>query len=231
MNIVCARWLLLGCVIVALGPAQARGEAYPQETGVTGPLVWNVGGTLLVPLDESADRVDIGGGFAVGLTFNPRILYGVQLEYGLSWASLKTGELANAGVVGDSMLQYFNLNGVVRPFRAGRAVLYLLGGGGLYYRAADVVRIDGVAVAPYCDPFLFYCSAVPVTTGSVIGSRSSWDWGLDAGVGLAFGVGGPVRVYLEARYHYIFGPTFTAAGGQERTADGQYLPITLGARF
>jgi hypothetical protein len=40
-----------------------------------------------------------------------------------------------------------------------------------------------------------------------------------------------VRLYLEARYHYIFGPSFTAADGRKRSADGQYVPITLGIRF
>jgi hypothetical protein len=94
-----------------------------------------------------------------------------------------------------------------------------------------VTRIDGVAVAPYCDPYLFYCSAVPVATGTVIGSRSSWDWGLDAGIGFTYAVAPLVRLYAEVRYHYIFGPSFTDVNGQERTADGQFLPLTLGVRF
>ena len=226
--------LVLGC-LAALAPAQAQ-VAYPQDpyrpdVGVTGPLVWNVGGTLLFPVSDSSKRSDIGGGFTVGLTYNLSEIFGAQFEYSANWSSLKTGGLSNIGIFGNGFLQYFNLNAVVRPFHhMGRSSFYLIGGGGLYYRSATVNRVTGTAIAPVCDPWLYYCSAVPVSTAAVIGSRSSWDWGVDAGLGFAFGLP-PVRLYIESRYHYIFGPTFTDANGARRTADGQYIPLTLGVQF
>lgn len=227
-------WVVLGC-LAALSPAQARGQSQGQEylydTGVTGRLIWNLGGTLAVPLGDSADRVNVGGGFAVGLTYNPKPTFGAQFEYGVDWSTLKTGKLANNGIGGNALLQYFNLNAVLHPVRRGRTGLYLLGGGGLYYRGVDVTRVEGTAIVPYCDPWLFYCSAVPVEASSVLGSRSRWDWGLDAGIGFTFGLAPPIRLYVEMRYHYIFGPTFTAADGSKRSADGQYLPLTLGLQF
>ena len=228
---------VLGCLAV-LAPAQAQVaypppatyDPYPTDTGVTGPLVWNVGGSLLIPVGPSSSRVDVGGGFTVGLTYNFTKILGGQFEYSANWASLKTGSLSNVGIFGNTFLQYFNLNAVVRPGHSGRGGFYLIGGGGLYYRSVSVNRITGTTVAPYCDPWLLYCSAVPVSTAAVIGSRSSWDWGLDGGVGFTFGVP-PVRVYLGSRYHYIFGPSYTASNGSRRSADGQYVPITLGVQF
>jgi opacity protein-like surface antigen len=231
MRTVHVGWVVL-CLMV-LAPVKAAGQygAPPLETGVTGRVVWNIGGTFLIPVAETADRVEMGGGFTVGLTFNPSAVFGVQFEYGANWADLDTGKLQGANVFGNTMLHYFNLNGMIRPARAGPISFYLIGGGGLYYRYVDIARVEGTALVPYCDPWLLICTTVPVTASTLIGSRDSWDWGLDGGVGVTFALAPPVRLYLEARYHYIFGPSFTAADGRKRSADGQYVPITLGIRF
>jgi opacity protein-like surface antigen len=224
-------WIMLGC-LAAFAPAHAVGQGYyDQEAGFVGPLVWNFGGTLAVPLGDSEDRVDVGGGFAVGVTYNANPALGVQFEYGADWASLKTSPRLGADISGNALLQYFNLNAFVRPVRAGRIGMYLVGGGGLYYRRAEVTRFEGTVPAAYCDPWLYFCSTTAVPVSSVLASRSTWDWGLDAGLGFTFAVAPLVRLYIEARYHYIFGPSFTDANGTERSADGQYLPLTLGVRF
>jgi opacity protein-like surface antigen len=223
-----AGFVAVTCLLGA--PALAQDDPFAEETGFVGPLVWNVSGMYNFPLGDSADRVYDGWGLTAGVTFNPNPLWGTQFEYGASWHDLDTGALASQGIVGDAFLQYFDLNLVVRPGRAGRVGLYLIGGGGLYYRSVEVAEITGAAVAPYCDPWLFYCYGVPVAVGTVIGSRNSWDWGLDAGVGVTFGVAEPVRLYVEARYHYIFGPSFDTPSGEE-SADGQYLPLVVGVKF
>ncbi len=220
---------MLGCM-AALAPGLAKGQGY-AEPGVTGPIGWNIGGTIAFPLGDSADRVNVAGGLAAGVTFNFARNFGAQLEYGADWSSLKTGQLQNVGIGGNALLQYFDLNLVFHPTRAGAIGFYLIGGGGLYYRGAEVTKAEGTIIQPYCDPWLYYCSAVPVPVESILGSRSSWDFGLDGGVGMTFAIAPPLRLYLEARYHYIFGPSYTAANGERRAADGQYLPLTLGLRF
>jgi opacity protein-like surface antigen len=230
------RRVYLGAFVIGLlaaaAPAAAQTfQAPEEELGVTGPFGWNFGGTLNVPLSSTADRINVGGGFAAGLTYNVSPYTGLQFEYGGNWSTLKSGKLANNGVSGTASFQYFNLNVVVRPGRAGHVGFYLIGGGGLYYRYAAITKVTGTTIAPYCDPWLYYCSAVPVPATSVLGTRDSWDWGLDAGLGIAFAVAPPIRLYLEARYHYVFGPSFTDSSGVKHTADGQYLPITLGLRF
>jgi hypothetical protein len=222
-------WVWVG--LLTASPGAAWGQTYAPELGVTGPFVWNLGGSVVWPLDDSADRSHTAGGLTVGVTFNPNPVAGLQFEYGANWSNLKTGRLSSAGIGGNGFLQYFDLNLMVRPGRSGRGSFYLIGGGGLYYRVADITKVEGTALAPYCDPYFYYCSVVPVTATSLIGSRNSWDWGLDAGLGVTFGVRPPVGVYLEVRYHYIFGPSYTDFEGAERNADGQYLPVTLGVRF
>jgi hypothetical protein len=172
----------LGCLSGERAAAQEIYDPY-EDPGVTGPFHFHFGGQVAWPLAESADRVDVGWGFAAGVTYAFRPNFGIEFEYGLDWSDLETGKLANAGVVGDALFQYFNVNLLARPARAGRVSLYFVGGGGLYYREAQVTQITGTTVAPYCDPWLYYCSAVPVATGQVIGDRSSWDWARRAGVG------------------------------------------------
>lgn len=217
--------------LMALAPARAQEPTSPYETNLTGPVEWNLGGTLAIPTGPSADRVQVGGGFTLGVTFNAKPAMGIQLEYAVNWSNLENSGPVGTSLEGHTLLQYVDANFIYRPVRGGRSGLYLVGGGGLYYRDVTVTRSQGTTVAPYCDPYLFYCSLVPVEAVSVVGSRSRWDWGLDAGIGYTFGIAPPVRVYLEVRYHYIFGPTFHDASGSERKADGQYVPITLGIRF
>jgi hypothetical protein len=39
-------------------------------------------------------------------------------------------------------------------------------------------------------------------------------------------------VYIEERYHYIWGPTITnSVTNESKKANGQFLPITFGIRF
>jgi hypothetical protein len=69
---------------------------------------------------------------------------------------------------------------------------------------------------------------VPVE--NVVGKRSSTDFGMDFGGGVTFGA----NFFVEARYHYLWGPTIdtSGVGGSEaRKANGQFLPITFGVRF
>ena len=235
MRRVRSEWLVLGCLAL-LAPSRARAQEQAQlappgeETGFAGPIVWNFGGQINVPLADSSRINDVGGGFAVGVTYSPIPLAGLQLEYGVDWAGLKTGPLSTVGIFGHSNFQYFNLNVVVHALNTGGVGLYLVGGGGLYYRSVTVSRTTGTAVVPYCDPWLLYCAATPVSTSAIVGSRHSWDWGVDGGLGFTFAVAPPVRLYVEARYHYIFGPSFNTPTGK-KSANGQFLPITLGVRF
>jgi opacity protein-like surface antigen len=226
--------------LAALGPAAARGQMTTTTTsssglveqGTTGPIVWNLGGTLNVPLSTSGSHQYAGWGFAAGLTYNVAPWGGIQLEYGADWSTLKTGTYAGVqGVGGNTFFQYFNLNLLVRPYHSGPVGLYLVGGGGLYYRRVDVTQVTGTTLAPYCDPWLYYCSVVPVSTASLLGTRSSWNGGLDVGAGVTFALSDTSRLYLEARYHYVFGPSYTAPDGSTRKADGQFLPLTIGVRF
>lgn len=122
--------------------------------------------------------------------------------------------------------------------RAGsRWLLYnlrdLIGGGGVYHRPITVTTPSVGYVPGYCNPYWYVCvqrESVPVNT--VIGNRSSTDFGIDVGGGMTFVVDESVTFYVEARYHYIWGPKVTNPATQESLrANAKFLPITLGFRF
>jgi hypothetical protein len=47
---------------------------------------------------------------------------------------------------------------------------------------------------------------------------------------MQFQVTRSAHVFLESRYHYVFGPSFDTPTGSQK-ATGNYVPISLGVRF
>ena len=82
--------------------------------------------------------------------------------------------------------------------------------------------------ATVCDPYWLICYPAAVSTDAIVGDRSSTDFGFNFGGGLTFGHA--AKFYVEARYHYVWGPKITAAG-TEYSTNAQYFPITFGVRF
>ncbi|XXF77446.1 outer membrane beta-barrel protein [Myxococcaceae bacterium GXIMD 01537] len=218
---------------ISLGVLAFAGPALAQMEAVSTPekrVTFNIGGILSVPIGDTSDRFDLGGGFVAGLAFNFSNVLSVQGEYSLSGYSVKNDVFQASGVDGDHQLQYGDLNAIVNIVPDRAVSFYVLGGGGIYYREVEITQIAGAAVVPYCDPWLFYCVTDVVPVEEVLASRSSTDFGLNGGVGVTVRLGSLVRLYAEARYHYIFGPSFNTPSGS-KNANGQYLPFTLGLRF
>ena len=115
----------------------------------------------------------------------------------------------------------------------GRAKPYIVAGIGVYYRPVKVTTPGAGYVPPYCDPWFYWCypgGLVPVDY--ILGEASSTDFGMDFGGGVDIAMTDSARFYVEARYHYIFGPELKNNAGQSQgKATGQFLPITFGFRF
>ena len=131
---------------------------------------------------------------------------------------------------GDMNMQFGTVSLVVRK-PTGGVRPYMVTGVGIYYRPITVTTPAVGFIPGYCNPYWYYCTPggfVPVE--EVVGERSSTDFGMDIGAGLNFGR----SFFIEARYHYIWGPEVdtTAVGGDySNKANGQFLPITIGFRF
>ena len=110
---------------------------------------------------------------------------------------------------------------------------YVLAGPGLYYRKFEISSYTGDGVI--CDPWVSLCGTYP--PDQVVGSRSGWDLGVNAGVGVGVKLAETAELFIETRYHYVWGPEIDpgiaphpSASGT-RNVNGQYLPVTFGLKF
>jgi len=223
--------ILLGAMVLATVPASAQDYK---------PLEVTIGGGVTFPNSELRDHLGDGYNVIFGVTVNHSSVIGIEGLYsfnglGEKRISIPVSPTPGAPAIptdffGNMNMQYGTVNLVVRK-PEGAVRPYLVAGAGVYYRPIQVTT-PGVGFVPgYCDPWWYVCypgGFVPVE--NVVGERSSTDFGVDVGGGLIFGS----RFFVEARYHYIWGPTIdtSAVGGSEaRKANGQFLPITFGVRF
>lgn len=227
-----AAYALAASVLVAASGAAAQDHQSDPGDRTLLPLVqFNVAAMGSFPLGNSSDAFSPGGGFALGVQFRPLPVFGVGLEYSFSWYDVKNDAIPKADLDGLHTLQYWDLNATVRLVHKSGFGFYIVAGPGIYHRYADITRFAGVGVSTYCDPFFFYCYPAAVPVDEVIASRSSTDFGINGGLGAYYAFNPPAKLYLEVRYHHIWGPTFTTPAGDKRDSDGDYLPILLGLQF
>ncbi len=225
---------LFAAALVAAVPASAQDERRVHI---------NLGSGGTITTGELNNHLGSGYNVNVGLTFNLTPAIGFMAEYsfnGMGQKQLSVPVVSNpiAGAPSSSQpffadmnMQYGDFNLVVKPPLEGRIRPYVTTGLGIYYRPIKVTT-PGLGYVPgYCDPFWYYCSPggyVPVE--NIIGERSSTDFGINFGGGLDFRVSPNAAFYVEMRYHYIWGPTFTA-NSQTYNSNSAFFPITFGVRF
>jgi Outer membrane protein beta-barrel domain len=211
------------------------------------PVEINFGGGLTLPLGGVSDSFDVGWNGAVGATFNISPMLGVSAEYEYSRlggpdrtipiSNLPSGIPTSSGVIESNHQMHagvFDL--VVRPPSSDPAVNgYFLGGFGIYHRVIQLTT-PSVGYTTICDPYWLVCYPTLVSVDRIIGDRSSNDFGINFGGGVT--IGREAKFYIEARYHYVWGPEVkpdpplasgTCSNGCSTNA--QYFPLTFGFRF
>lgn len=209
----------------------AEQERASEADDAIGPVSVHAAGILVLPVDETNQRFAPGGGFAVGLTLSADTAVSLRLEYMYSRYDLHDDALDLLALDGNHTMQAGSLGLMIRPTLGLPFGFYFVGGGGLYHRRAEVARIEGSAERAFCDPLLFFCFPNEVPASHVLGSESSTDYGLNAGIGFYLMLAPPLRAYLEARYHYVWGPEFQDFTGRKVDSDAGYLPVVLGLAF
>ncbi len=202
----------------------------------------NIGGGYTFSLSDVRKYLGDGYNIDLGLTFNIRPAVGFQVEYaynGLGKRQVQVAGIYPPGEVqkpiyGDMNMQYGDFNLVFKPPTSGRAKPYIVAGVGVYYRPVKVTTPSAGYVPPYCNPWYYFCwPGGFVTVDQVLASASTTGFGIDFGAGMTFWANESVGIYLEARYHYIWGPELKdpGTGASLGKANGQFLPITFGIRF
>jgi hypothetical protein len=205
-----------------------------------------LGGGYTAPNAEVRDHLGDGWNFTIGGQYNTSPVIGIEGLYSFNGLGEKRLSIpvspgnSPAGSVptdffANMNMQYGTVN-VVFQKPEGDVKPYGVIGGGIYYRPVQVTTPAVGYIPGYCDPFWYVCypgGFVPVD--SIVGERSSTDFGMDFGGGVKFGA-----FYADLRYHYIWGPeveerTTTLPGVPPivggRKANGQFLQVTAGIRF
>jgi len=229
------KWLVIAALVAAAVPAAAQEEEKRVNL--------NIGGGFTFATGTVRDHLGDGYNFNIGLIFNVKPALGFQVEYGFSGLGSKKISIpvsplpgdapVSTNFYGDMNMQFVDFNLVVKPPMQRAVKPYAMVGVGYYYRPVKVTTPSVGYVPGYCDPWWYVCYPggwVPTTT--IVGQRSSSDVGMNVGGGVAFPIGGGASGYVEARYHYIWGPTITnASTGVSQKANGTFFPITFGIRF
>ena len=231
--------VMAGAALLAAMPAGAQEK----------PVQINVGGGFTGVYGAGADSIGNGGNFTLGLIFNTKSAAKFQTEYG--WNGMKQKQVSlNVSATpngstsvptdffADANMQYVDFNGIFEPKMSGKAAPYVLAGLGVYWRPVQI-STPAVGYTTICDPYWYVCYPTLVPVEQVVGKRTSTDFGMNFGGGVNFKMTDHASIYLEVRYHYIWGPDLgsnaqvnpLASGSTSTKANGQFLPITVGFRF
>jgi hypothetical protein len=212
---------LLGCAL--LSPLHAEDSEHELFN-------FNVGGGLTVPLNPTARYLGVNGnaGSGMGVNFNKHN----SIEGDFMWNGLSptvnlvqtinrpTGSVNLYSVTGNYRFHIDSLG--ESPFG-----IYIIGGGGWYYRHTDINKNYVVPPLTACQPIYnwwgFACDGsggfVQQTT---IASRGSSAGGLDVGVGFTITLPSPGwTFFVESRYNYAWSNFIPTT----------FVPVTVGFRF
>ena len=226
-------------VLAAFMCLATTGVAVAQDK----PVDVNVGFGVALPVGALNDTFDTGWNGNAGVTFNFRPGLGIQGEYSYMRmggpekyidVSPTPGAPPNAELIeSNHQVHSGTFNLVAKSSGDGMVGGYGLGGFGVYHRTIQLTS-PAVGYTTVCDPYWYVCYPALVEVDRILGDRSSTDFGINFGGAITFGP--EAKFYIEARWHYIWGPKVTrpANGGQpaeELSTNAQYFPITFGVKW
>jgi hypothetical protein len=217
--------LLVGLVIMS-APAAAGDK----------PLSFNIGGGVTMPAGGVGDSLGSGGQVTLGVGYRVQLRTTLFGEYHFSSLGDKTLAVPQPlttdakNITGSGWFQYGGGGVTFTPWQSGKNSVYVLGGAGVYHRSVYVTT-PATGLVAVCRPDWFICYPSAVTVDQIVASRSTTDPGVNFGGGFTHRLSDLASFFVEARYHYVWGPDVpTSAGGSEK-ADAQFFPITFGFRF
>jgi hypothetical protein len=233
--------IVLGLVATLFAiPVRAdEGQKSPAESQVN----LHIGGGIGVPLDPTGKFAGIGGTFQAGAGPNLGSHHSIVGEF--MWHGLPPNQsallpvlnalcLLNPPVPPSTACSVASINATDNVYaltanymyhRDGKRFgYYAIGGGGWYYRHAQLKSFT-VPGGTVCDPAWLwwgYGCQNGFVSNSVLASSGVSSGGVNGGVGITVAMTAGSKFYIEARYHY------SPQGGRVST---QILPVTMGIRW
>jgi opacity protein-like surface antigen len=223
---------LLLTAVVALAPAvaQAQDRKWIAEAAIGPTMVFGAAG----------DNLGTGFNFQAGATYKVTPKYGFKVDTLISKHDVNDSITQALGVGdGNGWLWHLSGNAVMSTDMNARTSVYGIAGLGVYYRKVELTN-PSAALITVCDPWIGICFPTVVPADQIVGSYTSTNFGINFGGGVNFQLNHDVGVFVEARYHYVWGkapaPTVNPlTGGPTQNSSGngntQFLPIVFGVRF
>lgn len=174
--------------------------------------------------------LDTGWAVHGGATWFGSRPFGIRLDGGVDWFDVKnsalnqidtdptTPNIIEAPDNGDAWVWSVTGNLFWETKSEGHVRFYVTGGAGIYYAKWSLSE-DGYGSGYWCDWWWGVCYPSVYPTQYQLKDGSSWEWGLNAGAGIAFPTSSG-EIYIEADYHWI---------DTDNTA--QMVPVTVGYRW
>jgi Outer membrane protein beta-barrel domain len=217
--------VILGTALLVLTPS--AGSAQDRRVHL------NFGGGPTFNLGDLGEHFQNGWGPAIGVTLeSPKNRVGLQFEYAYRWFNIKEDVVFFEATKfsANHTTHQLDVNFVGNLTRRDSAIRgYVIAGPGMYHRTVEITEYVGNGII--CDPFWLVCGAYPID--AVVGTRGGWDFGFNIGGGVGIDLGASSEIYIETRYHYVWGPEIKSNIGQTGggSANGSYWPLTFGFRF
>jgi hypothetical protein len=184
--------------------------------------VAHVGGGVTLAADPTRERLDDGWSVQAGGSWFPTAgPFGLGFNAAFLSHDLSAEQCARLDA-NDGTVEVWplTLDFLYSPRLHRQVGLYVVAGGGAAIVHGEVNGPNGTAPVA-CDPWWWSdCDGV-FTVENYPRTVTEPKFAVNGGVGLEFGTGGSVAVYLESRFHYVF---------LENEA-GRFVPITLGFRW
>lgn len=189
---------------------------------------FNIGGGVTTPLNPTANYVGLSGNFAVGAGYNVNKHNSIIGEF--QWNGLPPNQVIQLPGLPFGNINLYSITANYRAHtdRIGHSPfgVYMIAGGGWYYRHISIDRNYFVPGGTVCSP-VFIWWGFGCETGSFIDTETIASKGNSAG-GLNGGGGFTIRLsdtgwkfYVESRYNYAFSSRVATT----------FIPVTFGFRF
>jgi hypothetical protein len=208
--------------VPAASPAHG-GSQYDNRSRASSGRRWafEAGGGFNAPIGNDIPYITWGGNFTAGGGMHFNRVFALLAEYQFI-ADKLPGALVEAGGgdTGNAHIQSITASPVIDLMPKHATGVYLVGGGGWYYKSTNWNVLVG---------YDFYGYPVYATANSF----SSNQWGANGGFGLSHRLGGvygegTMKLFAEARYLWLNTPKLGEPNGLGTTG---LIPVTLGVRW
>jgi len=212
-------------VIASLGAA----GVVPMHAQNFSRLSFDMGGGVSTPLNPTGQYVGVSGNYSTSIGYN------LNKKNTISGQFLWSGLPANTFVLHPADLPHghINLYTLTANYRhhidsihGSPFGLYVVGGGGWYYRYANVDKDYAVPPSTVCEPIYgwwgYGCDSGGYVYSKTVAYKGSSAGGVNAGAGFTIRFGDSNwKFYAESRYHHAWSARIPTV----------LMPVTFGIRF